>query len=88
MEVHKVTVRVGGKNYTLSTADEPEQIRRLVSFANRKLSEASACNPTVDRETAAVVAVVSLADDLLKAQDDNTRLRRELLDLSSKSNSD
>lgn len=83
MEVHKVTVRVAGKNYTLSTSDEPEQVRRLVSFANRKLSEASASNPTVDRETAAVAAVVSLSDELIKAQDDNTRLRRQLTELQS-----
>ncbi|MHC1786170.1 MAG: cell division protein ZapA [Christensenellales bacterium] len=88
METQKVTVRVAGRNYSLSSSDKPEHVRRLVSFANRKLAEASAANPTLDRETAAISAAISLSDELLKAQDDNTRLRRELGELRGKTSGD
>ncbi len=78
METQRLTVRVAGKNYRLSFSDDPDHIRRLVSFTNRRIAEAGASSPATDRETAAVAAALSLADDLIKAQDDNTRLRRAL----------
>lgn len=78
METQRLTVRVAGKNYRLSFSDDPDHIRRLVAFTNRRIAEAGALSPATDRETAAVAAALSLADDLIKAQDDNTRLRRAL----------
>ena len=78
METQRLTVRVAGKNYRLSFSDDPDHIRRLVAFTNRRIAEAGASSPATDRETAAVAAALSLADDLIKAQDDNTRLRRAL----------
>lgn len=78
METQRLTVRVAGKNYKLSFSDEPEHIKRLVSFTNRRIAEAGASSLNMDRETAAVAAALSLADDLMKAQDDNARLRRAI----------
>jgi cell division protein ZapA (FtsZ GTPase activity inhibitor) len=78
METQRLTVRVAGKNYKLSFSDEPEHIKRLVSFTNRRITEAGASSPNMDRETAAVAAALSLADDLIKAQDDIARLRRAI----------
>ena len=34
----------------------------------------------MSRENAAIITALSLADELITAQDDNTRLRRELLE--------
>ena len=73
------TLRVAGKDYTIRSADAPEHVRRMGVYVDRKIAE-TASSGFVSRETAVVIAALSLADELITAQDDNTRLRRELLE--------
>ncbi len=73
------TLRVAGKDYTISSADAPEHVHRMGVYVDRKIAE-SASSGFVNRETAAVITALSIADELITAQDDNTRLRRELLE--------
>ena len=73
------TLRVAGRDYTISSADAPEHVRRMGVYVDRKIAE-SASSGFVNRETAAVITALSIADELITAQDDNTRLRRELLE--------
>ena len=91
MEKQKITVTVAGKSYTLVSSDPPAYVKRVAAFVDRKLSETAAVtNAFVDRklsETAAVTNLPSgqaavltcfhLAEELLKAQDENTLLRRQ-----------
>ena len=72
------TLRIAGRDYTITSADAPEHVRRLAVFVDRKIAE-TASSGFVNRETAAVIAGLTIADELLTAQDDNTRLRRELM---------
>ena len=72
------TLRIAGRDYTLTSSDAPEHVSRVAVYLDRKLAEA-ASSGFVNRESAAVIAGLSIADELLTAQDDNTRLRRELL---------
>ena len=72
------TLRVAGKDYTITSADAPERVRRVGVYMDRKIAETGASS-FVNREAAAVIAGLTIADELLTAQDDNTRLRRELL---------
>lgn len=72
------TLRVAGRDYTLTSADSPEHVRRVAVYVDRKIAETGSSG-FVNRETAAVIAGLSMADELLNAQDDNTRLRRELM---------
>ena len=71
------TFRIAGRDYSISSSDSPEHMRRVAVYVDRKITEVSATG-MLARESAAVVAALSIADDLLTAQDDNTRLRREL----------
>ncbi len=73
------TLHIAGRDYTITSADAPERVKRLGVYVDRKIAEASTAG-FVNRETAAVIAGLTLADELLNAQDDNTRLRRELLE--------
>ena len=73
------TLRVAGKDYTISSADAPEHVRRMGNYVDRKIAE-TASSGFMSRETATVICALSLADELITAQDDNTRLRRELLE--------
>lgn len=72
------TLRIAGRDFTLTSTDSPEHVRRMAVYMDRKIAETSSSG-FVSRETAAVIAGLSMADELLGAQDDNTRLRRELL---------
>ncbi len=75
-------VRIAGKDYRLRSGDSPEQVRRVSVFTDRKIKEVLS-TALVHREDAAVIAAMSLAEELLRAQDDNTRLRRELWQLKN-----
>ena len=72
------TLRIAGRDFTITSADAPEHVRRLAVYVDRKIAE-TASSGFVNRDAAAVIAGMSIADELLTAQDDNTRLRRELM---------
>ncbi len=78
MEKEKREVRIANKRYSLSSANTVEHVDRMVNLLNERLSEVIALSSRIDTETAAMSAALSIADELIKAQDDNTRLRREL----------
>ncbi|MBQ4639990.1 MAG: cell division protein ZapA [Clostridia bacterium] len=72
------SLRIAGKDYTITSTDQPEHVRRAAIYADRRITE-TASGGFVNRENAAVIAALYIADELLSAQDDNTRLRRELM---------
>ena len=72
------TLRIAGRDYTITSADAPEHVRRVAVYIDRKIAETASAG-FVNRESAAVIAGMTVADELLTAQDDNTRLRRELM---------
>ena len=76
MEKQKITVTVAGKNYTLVSGDAPEFVKRVASFVDRKLNETAAVT-NLPSGQAAVLTCFNLAEELLKAQDGNTMLRRQ-----------
>lgn len=76
------TIKIAGKDYTLSTDDPPELVHRVAVYTDRKINEASA-GGLIAKERATVFACLALAEELLSVQDDNTRLRRELYQLRS-----
>ncbi len=70
------SIRIAGKDYTIRSGDAPDHVRRLAVFTDRKISETMRTS-FINREDAAVVTALSIADELLNAQDEVTRLRRE-----------
>ena len=75
MEKQKITVSVAGKSYTLVSSDPPEFVKRVASYVDLKMRETA----TVTNLPSAQVAVLTcfhLAEELMKAQDENTQLRR------------
>ncbi len=79
MEKQKTTVMVAGKEYTLVSSDSPEYMRRVAAYADRKLRETAAATRLPGPQANALTAL-NLADELMKAQDENQRLRRALRD--------
>ena len=77
MEKQKITVTVAGRNYTLVSGDPPAYVKRVAAFVDRKLSETEAVT-NLPSGQAAVLTCFNLAEDLLKAQDENTMLRKQM----------
>jgi cell division protein ZapA len=76
MEKQKTSVFVRGREYTVVSSDPPEYLRRVASYADRKLKEI-ALTTRLPQAQADAMAAMNLADELMKAQDENQRLRRE-----------
>ena len=77
MDKQKFTVTVAGKTYTLVSGDPPVFVKRVAAFVDRKLSETEAVT-NLPSGQAAVLTCFNLAEDLLKAQDENTMLRKQM----------
>ena len=77
MEHTTLSVQIAGRDYTLTSADSPVHTQRVASLVVRALRELMAVG-IINQETEAVMAALTLADELIKSQDDNTRLRRKL----------
>jgi Uncharacterized protein conserved in bacteria len=78
MEKQKTILTVGGKDYTIVSEDAVEHVKRVGIYVDRKLSEIEKATK-LPTNMAAVLTALNIADELLKAHDENTKLRRELL---------
>lgn len=85
MDKQRMTVRVAGKEYALVTSDSPEHLTRVAAYVDRQISETIFATRQ-PRETVAVLVAMNITDELMKAQDENSRLRRELKALREKEN--
>ena len=77
MEKQKITVRVAGKNYTLVSSDSPDYLRRVAALVDRRLKETELATGMPAYQGMALTCF-NLADELLKARDENTELKRRL----------
>lgn len=80
MEKQKITVRVAGKEYALVSSDSPEHLSRVAGYVDRQITE-TVFATRMPRETVTVLVAMNITDELMKAQDENSRLRRELNEL-------
>ena len=77
MEKIRTTVRIAGKDYTMSGYDSEDYVRRVALYVDRKIQELS-MTTRMPMQDVSVLTAVLMADEMLKAQDENNRLRREL----------
>lgn len=80
MVKQKTTVRVAGREYTLVSSDAPEYMNRVAAYVDRKISE-TAIATRLSTDKAAVLTSLNIADELMKSHDENSRLRRELMNV-------
>ncbi len=73
----KTSVFVAGKEYNIVSSDSPEYMQRVAAYADRKLRE-SALTTRLPRAQSDALACLNMADELMKAKDENQRLRRQL----------
>ena len=77
MEKQRITVRVAGKEFALMSSDSPEHMARVAAYVDRQITE-TVFATRQPKETVAVLVAMNVTDELMKAQAENSRLRREL----------
>ena len=82
MKKNKVVVHLMGHDYALLTDQSPEQVQRVARYVDRKLRE-TAITTRAAEPMVATLTSMTLADELFRTQDENVRLKRELLLLQS-----
>jgi len=78
LEKSKTTVKIAGHEYNIVSTDAPEHIQRVAAYLDRRMTDlatASRLSPNM----VAVLTAMNIADEMLKAQDENVRLRQELV---------
>ena len=77
MEKQKISVRVAGKTYHLVSSDPPEHIRRVAAMVDRRLNEMEIASG-LPQQQAMALTCFNLVDELIKAKDENTELKRRM----------
>ena len=78
-----VNVKIYDREYTLRTSGDPERLRSLCSSLDKRMRELAASSGSVDTLRVAVLAALSLADELDRSREalqkmDDTVSRRAL----------
>lgn len=79
MKKTKTVVKILGRDYTITGSDTEEHIQRVAAFVDRKMEELR-MSTRLPEPMVSVLTAMNLADELIKAQDENTRLRGEMLE--------
>ncbi len=77
MEKTRTTVQIAGKEYTMTSYDPEAYVQRVAGYVDRKMNELSLAT-RLPAAQLAVLTALNVADDMLKAHDENNRLKREL----------
>ena len=73
----KVVIHLMGRNYTLLTREDPAQVQRVARYVDRKMRETAIASRAGDA-MALTLTALTLGGELLRAQDENVRLKKEL----------
>jgi len=63
-----VSVRIMGKSYTLRAGDDPEYVRSVAEYVDKKMRSIARGAVNVPQADAAILAAVNIADELHKAR--------------------
>ncbi|MBN2320455.1 MAG: cell division protein ZapA [Acidobacteria bacterium] len=69
-EITSVRVTIYDREYTLRTPGNPERLRAVCADLDKRMREVAASTGSVDTFKVAVLAALSLADDLQRSRDE------------------
>ncbi|MBQ7825373.1 MAG: cell division protein ZapA [Clostridia bacterium] len=82
MKKNKVFIHLMGRDYALLTDQDAKQVQRLARYVDRKMREV-AITTRAGEGMVPMLTAMTLAGELFSAQDENTRLKKELETLQS-----
>lgn len=78
MPRNKVIVRINGAEYTLTGDESEDYLFSIANYVDKKLREVSINNPKHSTTSAAVLASLTLTNDLFKMKNDMEMLKRSI----------
>jgi cell division protein ZapA (FtsZ GTPase activity inhibitor) len=69
-EYTSVRVKIYDREYTLRTPGDPERLRAVCADLDKRMREVAASTGSVDTFKVAVLAALSLSDDLLRTREE------------------
>ncbi len=73
-----VTVRIAGEEHTIRSNAEPEYTRRCASLVDERIQEIRAKSGLIEGHKAAILAALSIADELFQSEEAVETVRREV----------
>lgn len=83
-----VTVVIAGEEYTIRAEAAPEYMRECAAFVDHAVSQVVRNGALVEGHKAAILAALSLTDQLFQARAETEALRREIARLAEKLTAD
>jgi cell division protein ZapA len=80
----RVDVEIFGKVYTVRGERDPEYVRRVAEFVDRKMREISQVTDTVSTSRIAILASLNIADELMTLLEDSEHLKTRMKELTEK----
>ncbi len=78
----RVDVEIFGKVYTIRGDKDPDYVRRVAEFVDRKMREISEVTDTVSTARIAILACLNIADELLTLSQESEELKSLMRDLT------
>lgn len=81
METRKTyTISLVGRSFKLTSTENEDHVQRVARMTENSISETMLLDKRISFETAAAVTALRFSEEIIRLQDDLTRLRRELAD--------
>lgn len=77
---NRVTVTVGGLNYTLLAAEGEDYVHRVAAYVNEKLKETTQAG-SISQMDSAMLTAINIADERFKEREASENLRRQIKEL-------
>jgi cell division protein ZapA len=73
-----VTVRIAGEEHTIRANAEPEYTRSCARYVDDRIADIRGKGALIKTHKAAILAALSISDELFQARDELDRTRREM----------
>lgn len=78
MENKRVEVKINNVEYMLVTNEPEEYVQRVALLVNKRMAQIQEENKHLSTAMTAVLTAINIADDLLKSEEGQDKLRNEL----------
>ncbi|UCF29999.1 MAG: cell division protein ZapA [bacterium] len=80
----RVDVEIFGKVYTVSGDKDPEYVRMVAEYVDRKMREISQMTETVSTSRIAILASLNIADELFSLTDESEDMKTRMRQLTGR----
>ncbi len=80
----RVDIEIFGKIYTVKGEKDPEYVRKVAEYVDRKMREISQVTETVSTSRIAILASLNIADELFDLMGGADELRNRMTELTMK----